>query len=820
MESNTAQVKLEAVYGSLRSGMSQAKQILSDVLGGMKAELKDLSDQAKVESKNYEGTMEQFGNVVQNKFKGVNSAINGLKTAWAQLAVVIAAGMFAGKAVEEAVHFNTEAQKLARTLGITTNAATGLALAIGDAYGTTDQYLAAVKGLDRNLKNNEETMQSMGLVTRDANGELRNQNDLTLDALQLLRSYKDGTDRNIAAQALFGKGVDVSNEMLALSAERMQAGIDKAESLNLVVGTQSVEATNNYRAAMNDLDDLLVAVKVTIGNALMPAMTDLATFCSEVGPTAILALRIAINILIALFRGLALAVKVVWEVVTLAFKNMTQSATLFGEIFRKVMAGDFAGAAETGKSLLAHFAENAEESFGRIVDAAADAGSKTVDSFTGLLDKQGESGGGPAEGKSFTDPKAAEDARKAAEAAARKAASEAKAAAAEARRLAIDEFQAKMEIYKGEEQAAKGHWDKILDIQREELRETIKLYGEDSREATAMRNKILATERAAAEEHAKIEELKTQATRQAALARIDSEEQAAQAELAMDGITASELLAMQQDFENQRYQIKLEAAMAAAALAEQEPLKQQELYNQIEQMEQQHQLQLQKIREQSAMIATEHGRGIWQGFANNFGAALQGMLTKQMTFKQGMTQMWQSMYATFVQEMIVKPLQQWAMKLARDLIMHKANALQKNVIEKTQAASNISKSAAMAGAAGLASFAAAPWPIDMGAPAFGAAMSAAALAFMPGAAAEQGYDIPAGVNPVVQAHQKEMILPSAQADVIRSMADGGSAGSAIHIHVHSMDAAGVRRFLMDNKHTVAEVLRSAVRDGAALGVRR
>ena len=50
------------------------------------------------------------------------------------------------------------------------------------------------------------------------------------------------------------------------------------------------------------------------------------------------------------------------------------------------------------------------------------------------------------------------------------------------------------------------------------------------------------------------------------------------------------------------------------------------------------------------------------------------------------------------------------------------------------------------------------------------------------ASAEGGYDIPGGVNPMTQLHEKEMVLPRAQANVIRDLAkDGGSKSSAITI---------------------------------------
>jgi lambda family phage tail tape measure protein len=50
------------------------------------------------------------------------------------------------------------------------------------------------------------------------------------------------------------------------------------------------------------------------------------------------------------------------------------------------------------------------------------------------------------------------------------------------------------------------------------------------------------------------------------------------------------------------------------------------------------------------------------------------------------------------------------------------------------------------------------------------------------ASAEGGYDIPAGVNPMTQLHAQEMVLPKAQANVIRNLAsEGGTKSGAITI---------------------------------------
>jgi uncharacterized damage-inducible protein DinB len=51
------------------------------------------------------------------------------------------------------------------------------------------------------------------------------------------------------------------------------------------------------------------------------------------------------------------------------------------------------------------------------------------------------------------------------------------------------------------------------------------------------------------------------------------------------------------------------------------------------------------------------------------------------------------------------------------------------------------------------------------------------------ASAQGGYDIPAGKNPVTQLHEKEMVLPRAQADVIRNLAGSGGGGSAMKVTI-------------------------------------
>ncbi|MDP1705850.1 MAG: hypothetical protein Q8L42_14170, partial [Sulfurimicrobium sp.] len=79
-----------------------------------------------------------------------------------------------------------------------------------------------------------------------------------------------------------------------------------------------------------------------------------------------------------------------------------------------------------------------------------------------------------------------------------------------------------------------------------------------------------------------------------------------------------------------------------------------------------------------------------------------------------------------------------------------------------------------------------------------------------------GFDIPRGMNPLTQLHEKEMVLPAKHADVIRSLGEGGGEGGGSfspNISITAMDASGVRDFLMTNQAALVEALRNAHRNG-------
>lgn len=132
--------------------------------------------------------------------------------------------------------------------------------------------------------------------------------------------------------------------------------------------------------------------------------------------------------------------------------------------------------------------------------------------------------------------------------------------------------------------------------------------------------------------------------------------------------------------------------------------------------------------------------------------------------------------------------------------------IQQLLIDKTAAAGYAAtiaaQSQAMVAMAGLNAFASTA-AIPIVGPALAPGAGAAAVALAEGfagaaiaaasasiASARGGFDIPAGVNPITQLHEKEMVLPAPQANVIRDLArgDGPKGGSGAITIVNNTSA--------------------------------
>lgn len=307
--------------------------------------------------------------------------------------------------------------------------------------------------------------------------------------------------------------------------------------------------------------------------------------------------------------------------------------------------------------------------------------------------------------------------------------------------------------------------------------------------------------------------------------KLEIEKDAADQALSEGRISQLERLDLEIEFENRRYQIAYDALQERIALAEQDPTYSQtaidKLKAQMAELGQGHERtqaknegkresQRRKDAPNVMEMLQDGGKNVWQEAQQQMGQAFTAMLTRAKSFRQAMNGVFSSMRQTFVQEMVSKPLAalmgrfakegaMWLANGARQIATQSATSATVTGIKQTETTTNVGMNAIQAAAEAFKAMAGIPYVGPILAVGAAAAAMAAVYGLMSGMggggsststtttripSAAGGWDIPAGINPLTQLHENEMVLPAEHAQTIREMA-GQSGGDDSTIIINS-----------------------------------
>lgn len=359
-------------------------------------------------------------------------------------------------------------------------------------------------------------------------------------------------------------------------------------------------------------------------------------------------------------------------------------------------------------------------------------------------------------------------------------------------KLAIDKkaFEAEVTKLKDSMDAIKNNTQAKLEIADTYSEKMKKAYGKESQQYLEAQKRITEIKRQAVEQLLAIDEEATKIEENNALESVEKERDISAQKTVLGMQTKEQELIQERQFEDKLYQIKLKAITAKIALLKKDPdlnpVELAKLLSQTEHLRAQHEA---KVRKLDIQVQNEHNKralSAVQSMKGNLQSTFQALLSGTASLTDGMKSLFQG---------VVSSIAGYFAEMAATWIEKRLLML---IFGESANKAEIGAAASLAGANGVASFAAAPWPIDMGAPAFGAAMSATAMAYGSIPSAESGFDIPQGVNPITQLHEQEMVLPKAQANAVRDMASKGSGTNGMTVNIKALDAAGIKKFL--NKH--------------------
>lgn len=273
-------------------------------------------------------SLKTFAQDVNGISSGVMGVVKNIQAPIMALTAIIGGGAMLRGAVRETVDWAVQAQKLARVLGTTTENASAWGVAIKAIHGDADTFLAITAKMTRTLNTQESAFHKVGVATRDSAGHLRDAQSVLLDTFSALSQFKAGTDRNIASTQIFGRSWMEVGKYLQINRSVLEEAREKAERLNLVVGGDSVAASNAYRKSSEELDLTLKGLKLRLGQELLPVMTQFNSTAANDGPDAIAALGYALKalmeILDAVWSGVKMAGLGAWSLIHGIYDTLIQ----------------------------------------------------------------------------------------------------------------------------------------------------------------------------------------------------------------------------------------------------------------------------------------------------------------------------------------------------------------------------------------------------------------------------------------------------------------------------------------------------------------
>jgi hypothetical protein len=731
----------------------------------------------------------QHAEAMQNSFGGLGNVLTNLRAPFLALgALAGAGGVLAGmvaifdRSIEKANEWNSSVAKLARTTGGTLKESSGLAKALEKLGIDQEVYTTAAGKMVRQILKGEESFKALGIAARDQEGNLRPANAMMMDAVDKLNRMKDGTDKLATAQKLFGRGGQEVLSLLRLTSERIHEGTTAAEKYNMVVSKESVAASRAYKESLHEMKEIFESLEIQLGQKLIPVVARLAWWLGEHGPAIAGAFADALMKIheSAILLGAALTA------LRANFASLgSVQGNSFGMTFKAagfMAQGEFSKAWQTIKDGGAAMAKDVNKNAETVKDAWESAVTSIIKLYQPLSTGKLGKGEGTLDLGLF-DTKGKND-----------------------------KHEALVESLKLDMDSLKNYAQKRLEIQQSITAEEARMHGKGSKEyiASLRAEEAIRKEMAAGEHEVVLENSRM---------RMDSLKNDGQARLEIQrSITAEEArihgMASKEYISSLRAEDAIRREMAKEEIAEADRVAQAkiETMNRLREYEdQEYQDRVQRASQAISPFTSviESGLASWFDGTKKYSDMMAGIWTD----------LGKTLARTLAKMLVEHTIHQKLLTIlttkgeAERLAIKTWSTIKSLAISVWGGIKEIAIHAWKAAAAAYAAIAGIPVVGPVMAPVVAALALAAVMSLGKNlVSASGGYDIPAGVNPVVQAHAREMVLPEQYADVIRGMSSGGGGGN-VTIHITAMDGADVRRVLSNHQGELVRAINEAARMG-------
>lgn len=327
-------VRFGAETADLRRGLDDVVSSVNHSVEDMKTRLESLSEDV------HSSIKEGFGEA----FEGAASAVEKFSHVVVGIGVAFGGGKVFHEMIEATLKVTEDVHNLSLMLGVTTEEASILRIALDNIGVSTSTYESAAFRLSMQLRNNAEKLKEFGIELVDAEGNHKSLQAIISQGIGVLKEYKEGFDRNAVSIAMFGRGAKEMTDLQRLNDDVLKHASETALDYGLVVGEEDVEAMHKFKSSMADVHEFILAFMRTIGDSLMPILTDMSDWFRTIAPTAIEMFKIAITGAAIALQELKLGFMTVWATGEMALRELVIGWQTLGNIMLDISKGHFSQA--------------------------------------------------------------------------------------------------------------------------------------------------------------------------------------------------------------------------------------------------------------------------------------------------------------------------------------------------------------------------------------------------------------------------------------------------------------------------------------------
>jgi hypothetical protein len=210
-----------------------------------------------------------------------NVAIGRVLTGGLVLGAAGAVGL--GVAVKSAVNEMDKLSKTAQKVGVTTEALSALQYAaeladvdIGQLQGGMTRLVKAQAEVAAGTEKQTELFKSLGVEVLNADGSLRNADDVMADLADQFANMEDGATKTALAVQIFGRaGADLI-PLLNGGAQGFRNAANEAKAFGLIVSTEAGQAAEQFNDNITRMGKAMQGAGIQLATDLLPVMNELS----------------------------------------------------------------------------------------------------------------------------------------------------------------------------------------------------------------------------------------------------------------------------------------------------------------------------------------------------------------------------------------------------------------------------------------------------------------------------------------------------------------------------------------------------------------